>query len=66
MVIDPQYYRPAEVDVLLADASKARAKLGWRPEMPFDDLVRMMVDADLAAVSAQTPTTLKLKRPSAA
>ncbi len=50
VVIDPQYYRPAEVDVLLGDASKARRVLGWRPEMTFAQLVRLMVDADLAAL----------------
>ncbi|HUF70765.1 MAG TPA: GDP-mannose 4,6-dehydratase [Longimicrobiales bacterium] len=45
--IDPHYYRPAEVDFLLGDASKARTKLGWRPETGFDELVRIMVEADL-------------------
>jgi GDPmannose 4,6-dehydratase len=45
--IDPRYYRPAEVDLLLGDASKAREKLGWRPEVSFEGLVRMMVEADL-------------------
>jgi len=45
--IDPRYYRPTEVDVLLGDASKARQKLGWRPKVGFKDLVRMMVEADL-------------------
>lgn len=47
VVTDERYYRPAEVDVLVGDASKARRKLGWRPEMSFEELVRMMVDADL-------------------
>jgi GDPmannose 4,6-dehydratase len=45
--IDPHYYRPAEVDFLLGDASKARTKLDWRPETGFDELVRIMVEADL-------------------
>lgn len=45
--VDPRYYRPAEVDILLGDASKARARLGWAPKTPFKDLVRMMVEADL-------------------
>ncbi len=45
---DPAFMRPAEVDVLLADPSKARRELGWGPQMGFQDLVRMMVDADLA------------------
>ena len=45
--IDPRYYRPAEVDYLLGDASKARSELGWQPVVKFDALVRMMVDHDL-------------------
>jgi GDPmannose 4,6-dehydratase len=45
--IDPRYFRPAEVDSLLGDASKARAKLGWRPEVSFEDLVKEMVATDL-------------------
>jgi GDPmannose 4,6-dehydratase len=44
---DPALSRPAEVDHLRADASRAEARLGWRPRTPFEDLVRMMVDADL-------------------
>jgi GDPmannose 4,6-dehydratase len=45
--IDPRYYRPAEVDLLLGTAEKARRRLGWVPRVSFDDLVAMMVDADL-------------------
>jgi GDPmannose 4,6-dehydratase len=45
--IDPRYFRPAEVDLLLGDASKARRCLGWVPQTDFDGLVCMMVDADL-------------------
>jgi len=48
VVIDPAFYRPAEVDLLLADWTKAREKLGWRPQTLFADLVKEMVDADLA------------------
>ena len=48
VVIDPAFYRPAEVDLLLADPSKAHDKLGWQPETKFEDLVRGMVDSDLA------------------
>jgi GDPmannose 4,6-dehydratase len=48
VMVDPQLYRPAEVDVLQADASKARRQLGWEPEVNFEELVRLMVDADLA------------------
>jgi GDPmannose 4,6-dehydratase len=47
--IDDRYHRPTEVDALLGDASKAHAKLGWRPEVSFAELVREMVAADLAA-----------------
>ena len=46
--IDPRYYRPAEVDHLCGDASKARAKLGWKPTVGFKELILMMVEADLA------------------
>ncbi|MGC8827552.1 MAG: GDP-mannose 4,6-dehydratase, partial [Anaerolineae bacterium] len=45
--VDPQYFRPAEVDLLVGDASKARAKLGWKPTVTFKELVQMMVEADL-------------------
>jgi len=45
--IDPRYFRPAEVDVLLGDASKAQRQLGWQPKVSFDELVRLMVDHDL-------------------
>jgi GDPmannose 4,6-dehydratase len=44
--IDERYFRPAEVDLLLGDASKAKAKLGWEPGVHFDELVQMMVDHD--------------------
>jgi GDPmannose 4,6-dehydratase len=47
VVQDPKFFRPAEVDLLVADASKARAKLGWQPKVTFKQLVHMMVDADL-------------------
>jgi GDPmannose 4,6-dehydratase len=46
--IDHRYFRPAEVDLLIGDASKARRKLGWEPKTTFKELVRTMVDADLA------------------
>lgn len=45
--IDPAYYRPAEVDLLIGDYSKARKKLGWTPKTTFKDLVKLMVDADV-------------------
>jgi GDP-D-mannose dehydratase len=46
VTIDERYFRPAEVDLLPGDASKAKDKLGWEPEVGFDGLVRMMVDHD--------------------
>jgi GDPmannose 4,6-dehydratase len=46
--IDPRYFRPAEVDLLVGDATKAKKKLGWEPKVTFKQLVRMMVDTDLA------------------
>jgi GDPmannose 4,6-dehydratase len=47
--IDPRYFRPTEVDLLLGDASKAKRVLGWKPQVHFKDLVKLMVDADLKA-----------------
>ena len=47
VVTDPRFVRPAEVDRLLGDASKAKKELGWEPEVSFEQLVKMMVDADL-------------------
>jgi GDPmannose 4,6-dehydratase len=52
VVVDPELKRPAEVDLLLGDAAKARATLGWRPSVRFPELVRMMVEADLARHTA--------------
>lgn len=46
--INPKYYRPAEVDLLIGDPAKAKAKLGWEPTTSLEDLCRMMVEADLA------------------
>jgi GDPmannose 4,6-dehydratase len=48
VVMDPRFMRPAEVDVLIADPSKARRELGWEPKVSFKQLVTLMVDADLA------------------
>ena len=48
--VDPRYFRPAEVDFLCADATKAKRVLGWEPEVTFEGLVRIMVEADLQAV----------------
>lgn len=50
VMVDPKFIRPSEVDLLLGDSAKARKKLGWKPEIDFKNLVRMMVDADLEEV----------------
>ncbi len=50
---DPAHLRPAEVDILVADASRARAELGWAPRVSFQELVEMMVDADVARLAAR-------------
>ena len=47
VVQDPRFMRPAEVDLLIGDPTKARERLGWEPEVGFEELIRMMVDADL-------------------
>jgi GDPmannose 4,6-dehydratase len=52
VVIDPAFLRPAEVDQLIGDPSRARTDLGWEPRTTFRDLVEMMVDADIARLSA--------------
>ncbi len=52
---DPRYERPAEVDVLLGDASKAKKIVGWEPKVRFHELVRIMVDADMDLLSRNTP-----------
>ena len=53
--IDPRYYRPAEIDVLNGDSSLARKKLGWAPSVSFEELVRLMVDADLELEGVSKP-----------
>ncbi len=55
--IDPAYFRPAEVDLLLGDPSKAKKQLGWEPKVGFKELVKLMVDSDLA--DAQREKTLR-------
>ena len=52
VAVDPAFFRPAEVDLLLGDASKARKELGWAPRTSFRELVEMMVDSDVAALAA--------------
>jgi len=53
VVVDPQFLRPAEVDQLIGDPSKARRQLGWQPEVSFQQLARLMVDADLELLRRQ-------------
>jgi len=55
VVTDPQYVRPAEVDVLVGDASKAQRALGWRPEVGFEQMIAKMVDADLNRLAKAKP-----------
>ena len=50
---DPQFLRPAEVDLLIGDASKARQNLGWKPRVKFEELVGMMVESDLDYIARQ-------------
>ncbi len=51
--IDPRYFRPAEVDLLLGDPAKAKQRLGWAPKVGFKALVKQMVEADLAEVETE-------------
>ena len=53
MIVDDKFYRPAEVDLLIGDATKGRTKLGWEPVVTFEALIKMMVDADLAALQEE-------------
>ena len=53
VVQDPRFFRPAEVDLLVADPSKAARELGWTPKVSFEELVRMMVEADLERLRAR-------------
>jgi GDPmannose 4,6-dehydratase len=52
---DPRYLRPAEVDVLMGDATKAKEKLGWQPKIKFKELVKIMVDADMKKLGLNIP-----------
>jgi GDPmannose 4,6-dehydratase len=64
--VDPSYFRPAEVDYLLADPSKARRLLDWQPTVTFPELVRLMVEADCAEVDRQLAGGVAALRPEAA
>jgi GDPmannose 4,6-dehydratase len=66
VAIDPRYFRPAEVDLLLGDASKARRALDWSPRTSFARLVAMMVDADLEIAGREVALAPSGRRPSAA
>ncbi len=55
VVVDKALYRPAEVDLLIGDPSKAARELGWKPQVSFDELVRRMMDADLALAGVSAP-----------
>jgi GDPmannose 4,6-dehydratase len=59
VAVDQRYLRPTEVDVLIGDATRAREILGWRPRVSFNDLVNMMVDSDIAAVSRGLPFVME-------
>jgi GDPmannose 4,6-dehydratase len=52
---DARYLRPAEVDLLIGDSTKARQKLGWKPSVTFAELVQLMVDTDLHALGLKSP-----------
>jgi len=58
--IDPRYFRPAEVDFLMGDASKAKEKLGWQPKTTFKELIRLMVDADIELVNKEYNLKIKI------
>ena len=58
--IDPRYYRPAEVDLLRGDATKAKQKLGWCAKTSFKDLVRLMVDADIELLNKEHHLAIKV------
>jgi GDPmannose 4,6-dehydratase len=59
VVVDPRYFRPTEVELLIGTAAKARRVLGWTPRVSFSELVEMMVDADVNAVQSGVPFTIE-------
>jgi len=61
VVVDPKFFRPAEVDLLLGDCTKATEKLGWKREVDFTELIHMMVDADLERVKSSNVALLTTK-----
>jgi len=62
VVLDPQFLRPAEVDQLIGDSSKARSQLGWEPRTSFRELVELMVDADLERLAAASDEVVESPR----
>jgi GDPmannose 4,6-dehydratase len=66
VVVDSELHRPAEVDHLLGDASRARSILDWTPEVDFQSLIEMMVDADLARLKARSDGGAPVEVPSPA
>ena len=65
VVVDESLYRPAEVDHLLGDASKARRELEWEPSVSFEELIRMMVDSDLERLRMHPTPMANIAVPSA-
>jgi GDPmannose 4,6-dehydratase len=59
VVVDPRYFRPTEVELLIGNAAKARRILGWKPRVRFNELVEMMVDADVNAVQSGVPFSIE-------
>ena len=55
VIVDPHFLRPAEVDYLLGDCRKAKAKLEWEPTVTFEELIKMMVDYDLQMIQGIQP-----------
>jgi GDPmannose 4,6-dehydratase len=53
--VDPRFFRPAEVEHLIGDANKAREKLGWEPRRSFEEMIRLMVNADLDLLGGGVP-----------
>jgi GDPmannose 4,6-dehydratase len=53
--VDPRFLRPADVEQVIGDAAKAREKLGWRPRTSFEEMIRLMVDADLELLAGEAP-----------
>jgi GDPmannose 4,6-dehydratase len=62
VLIDPRYNRPAEVDLLIGDYSKAKQKLNWEPKTKFKDLAKLMVDADVELLRQHRQGEIKVGR----